>query len=163
MDMRTVFDIHEDGLRFWWFPVAGLVFILISLYLHKVRHIIPSFFWRAGPEGRTVFTVLAVGFSFIWTALAFTIYVGDYVTSVRALDLGQVTVTEGYVTYFKPGAYSGRGDEEFCVRNTCFHYAASRLTAGFNQTTAHGGPITLNLPVRVAHVGNTILKLEVGE
>jgi hypothetical protein len=53
--------------------------------------------------------------------------------------------------------------ESFCVSGVCFRYSDYVVTAGFNQTSSHGGPIRDGLPVRVTYIGNTIVKLEVVE
>ena len=53
--------------------------------------------------------------------------------------------------------------QPFSVAGRRFSYSDYVVTAGFRQTTAHGGPIREGLRVRVTHAGNTILRLEVAE
>jgi hypothetical protein len=40
-------------------------------------------------------------------------------------------------------------------------YSDYVVTAGFNNTASHGGPIRQDLPVRISYVGNSIVKLEI--
>jgi hypothetical protein len=42
-----------------------------------------------------------------------------------------------------------------------FCYSDYEVTAGFNNSASHGGPIREGLPVRVSYIGNTIVRLEV--
>ena len=53
--------------------------------------------------------------------------------------------------------------ERFCVSGTCFEYSDYVVTGGFNNTSSHGGPIRAGLPVRVSHVGDRIVKLEIAD
>ena len=53
----------------------------------------------------------------------------------------------------------GHRGEHFCVADACFDYADFIVTAAFNNTSSHGGPINEGLPARVTYVGNAIVKL----
>jgi hypothetical protein len=56
---------------------------------------------------------------------------------------------------------SGHKMESFTVNGVKFEYSDFVVTPGFNNATSHGGPIREGLPVRISHIDNTILKLEV--
>jgi len=51
--------------------------------------------------------------------------------------------------------------ESFTVGGRRFSYSDYEVTAGFNNTASHGGPIRAGLHVRVTYWGNLILRLEV--
>jgi hypothetical protein len=53
--------------------------------------------------------------------------------------------------------------ESFTVGNHRFHYADNTISAGFNQTAAHGSPIHDGLHVRIHCVGNDIARLEIAK
>jgi hypothetical protein len=46
------------------------------------------------------------------------------------------------------------------VQSETFCYSDYGITAGFNNSTSHGGPTREGLPVRVSYIGNTIVRLE---
>ena len=97
----------------------------------------------------------------LWTVVTFALTYPDYQTLVNAVDSGQINVVEGKVSDFKAMPLSGHAMERFCVSGVCFEYSDYVVTAGFNNTSSHGGPIREGLPVRVIYVGNCIAKLEV--
>ena len=80
----------------------------------------------------------------------------------QALQSGQAQVVEGVVTDFVPMPYEGHADERFAVDGHYFSYSDYVVTAGFNHTSSHGGPIRSGINVRVTFVGNVIVRLEVG-
>jgi hypothetical protein len=57
--------------------------------------------------------------------------------------------------------YEGHQDECFSVQSQTFCYSDYGVTAGFNNSASHGGPIREGLPVRVSYVGSTIVRLEI--
>jgi hypothetical protein len=59
--------------------------------------------------------------------------------------------------------YGGHADEKFTVNGATFSYSDYSVTAGFNNTKSHGGPIDEGKRVRVTHLGNIIVRLEVGD
>lgn len=95
--------------------------------------------------------------------MAFFSTYSEYLSLVDAVANKQVGLVTGKVTEFKPRMVQSKGVESFCVNQTCFNYSDTRVTAGFNQIRAYGGPIYQGLPVRISYVGNTIVKLEVAD
>ena len=51
--------------------------------------------------------------------------------------------------------------EQFDIAGVSFSYSDYVITAGFNNSASHGGPIREGLPVRVCHRNGEILRLEV--
>ncbi|GAC1417844.1 MAG: hypothetical protein NVSMB69_18760 [Novosphingobium sp.] len=51
--------------------------------------------------------------------------------------------------------------EHFDVAGVTFSYSDYVITAGFNNSASHGGPIREALPVRICHRDGEILRLEV--
>ena len=70
-------------------------------------------------------------------------------------------MTEGVISDFHMMPASGHENEWFVVNGKRFEYSDYAMTAGFNNTASHGGPIRKGLQVRVHHVGNEIAKLEI--
>jgi hypothetical protein len=102
-----------------------------------------------------------VVFASLWSVGAFTGMYSEYAHLHAAYREGNFSVVEGLVTDFQPMPFEGHRDECFTVENKRFCYSDYGPSAGFNNSTSHGGPIRENLPVRVSYVGDTIVRLEV--
>jgi len=86
---------------------------------------------------------------------------GEYYFLKKAYDEGRYRVIEGPVTEFVPMPYSGHKRESFNVARKKFSYSNFAITSAFNNTQSHGGPISEGLYVRVTHIGDAIVKLEI--
>ncbi len=53
--------------------------------------------------------------------------------------------------------------ERFTVCGAAFSYSDYAVTAGFNNTSSHGGPIREGIWVRIAHLGNSIARVELAK
>jgi hypothetical protein len=100
-------------------------------------------------------------FGLVWSLAVLAATLSDYIALRQAVASGQVTITEGVVTDFRPLPYSGHANESFVVGGKRFSYSDYSATAGFNNTRSHGGPIESGIYVRITHRGNTILRLEI--
>ena len=154
MDYTVVFDVVQSGYRQWWFAATGLfVTALILRDLFVRRKILTKIQLNAFRIG--------LGLFLFWTLLAFGGTFGDYERLSSALRSGRCQVTEGSVTDFHPKPYNGGQNEWFVVNGERFKYTDNNVTAGFNQTASHGGPIRQGIQVRIHHVGDEIARLEV--
>lgn len=162
MHYQTVFDIATAGYKSWNFPAFGLVGIAAGALLVARRKHLPGT-WAKRPVASAVFAWFFLVFAVLWTAMAFVATYGDYRSLSDAERSGKVQVVEGLVTDFHPMPASGHAMEKFCVSGTCFEYSDYVVTGGFNNTSSHGGPIRAGLPVRVSHVGDRIVKLEIAD
>lgn len=59
--------------------------------------------------------------------------------------------------------YGGHATESFVVQGIQFKYSDYIITAGFNHTSSHGGPIREGLLVRIWHRNGEILRLDIKE
>jgi hypothetical protein len=151
---RVVFDLSQKGFQ-WWFPAFGLIFAVIGgVFIWLGRR----YQW---PPRRSLVGYFMVGFSCLWSGLAFVTTFPEYLNLRSAYRHGQFSVVEGTVTDFRPMPYEGHQDECFSVQSETFCYSDYVVTAGFNNSASHGGPIRDGLPVRVSFVANTIVRLEV--
>ena len=82
---------------------------------------------------------------------------------VTALRDGRCAVVEGRVTGFVPPRYKSQTAESFNVGSQHFAYSDETVTAGFHISSSQGGPIHEGLYVRVTSLGNSIVRLEIGE
>lgn len=158
MHYQTVFDISESGYKSASFPAFGLIFVALGA-LMLAWH-------RRQPEGeqrrrKVIRALLLMLFALLWTALALGSTYRQYLALLQARDSGSYSVAEGPVTDFQPVPPGGHAPERFCVQGHCFSYSDDVVTATFNRTRAHGGPIREGLPVRVTYVGCRIIRLEV--
>ena len=160
MEYRTVFDIASAGYKSWTFPMVGLIFIFVGALVVAVRRHLPGW-WGKHPTASNIFAFSFLGFTVAWTLVSFFGTYRDYSSASGAMERNHALVAEGIVSDFKPMPVTGHAMESFCVSGKCFRYSDYAITAGFNNTSSHGGPIRQGLPVRVTYVGNTILKLEV--
>src|SRR5262245_10554228 len=158
MQYRVVFDLAQVGYKSWSFPALGLIFIAIAgllLILQRGGVI-------KGTSPLSTASPYFMGlFALLWTVVTFGWTYGEYRSLQRALSSGQVQVIEGEVTNFVPMPYQGHAMERFDVGAYHFEYSDYVVTAGFNHTSSHGGPIRAGLRVRVTFVGDTIVRLEV--
>lgn len=167
MEYRVAFDIAEAGYKSWSFPAFGLILVAVGVLLILTHDRWPALllsdWWAKHPRMSRGFTRVFFGFAVLWTVGSFAGTFFEYLSHKSARDNGQVQVVEGPVKNFIPMPASGHAMEKFCVRDRCFEYSDFVITAGFNNTASHGGPIREGLPVRVTYVGSAIVKLEVAK
>jgi hypothetical protein len=162
MHFETVFDVAQAGYKNWWFPACGLILVAVGallVFFPRVATIIFTFGLGRQPGRGFAWTYFI--FSLVWTVATFALTLGDYIAARNALISGRANVVEGVVTDFRPMPYEGHARESFVVAGKEFSYSDFGVTAGFNNTRSHGGPIDKGVYVRVTHRGNTILRLEI--
>ena len=104
-----------------------------------------------------IFTTIGV----LSTAAVNVVSYRDYREMVQRLNAGNYTVVEGRVQQFDPMPWGGHKNETFVVDDHFYSYSDYQVTAGFNRTSSHGGPIRQGLHVRIADVDGVIGRLEV--
>ena len=157
MDYTVVFDVSQSGYRHWWFPALGLIFVLIASVLFRFRH-------KLGTRTPKSFPYVCLGIAIFVTVVAFAGTAGNYLSLASALREGRCEVVTSEVTQFHPMPASGRrATKRFVVGGRQFKYSDYIVSAGFNNTSSHGGPIREGLSVRIHHVGNNIARLEVAK
>jgi len=156
MQYSVVFDVIESGYRQWWFAASGFVFIAVGVVLVAFRRFL-------APRNATWFPFAFLGFAIIWTVFSFGLTFRDYYSLASALRDHRCAVTEGIVSEFHPMPSTGHEDEWFIVDGRYFHYSDFVVSAGFNNSASHGGPIREGIHVRVHHVENDIARLEVSQ
>jgi len=153
---RVVFDLSQKGFQ-WWFPAFGLIFVLIGgvfVWLGRSKD------W---PRSRRSFGYVLIGFASLWSGITFSGMLREYFVLRSAYRHSRFSVVEGRVTDFHPMPYQGHQHECFSVQTQTFCYSDFAVTAGFNNSASHGGPIREGLPVRVSYIGNAIVRLEVSD
>ncbi len=159
MKYALIFDVVEGGFRNWWFPAVGLVFVFIGIFLVKNRKILPCMFpGQMGPKDGVKLGFFVLACSVLWMAFTFTSTWRDYSALRNALKEGNVAVVEGRVENFVSIPHK---TERFSVCGASFSYSNYEVTAGFNNTNSYGGPIREGMWVRIAHLGNSIARLEI--
>jgi hypothetical protein len=153
----AIFDAAAEPLRNWWFPAFGLIFVAMGILLvFKPEALSTRVVQRAG--FRWFVLIFAVG----WTVVSGLAIGLDSYKASSALRTGNYKVVEGRVENFKPMPWAGHGDETFDVNGVHFAYSDYVVTAGFNNSASHGGPMRDRLPVRITYKGDgEILRLEV--
>lgn len=161
MQYELIFDVTQSGFRNWTFPAFGLVFVAVGIFLLKNRKSLPFMFpGKLGPKDGAKLAYFVLAFSVLWTTGSFVTSGRDYLALRRALEEGKVDVVEGRVENF---VSIPDKSERFTVCGTPFSYSDYLVTAGFNNTASHGGPIRAGIWVRIDHVGNSIARLEVAK
>lgn len=154
---QTVFDVTDAGYRAWQMPVFGLVFMAIAsgLLVYEYR-------FRVGVKRlRRKLAWLLASLATSWTLLVSFVTYSEYSRLSGALASGSASYVEGVVERFVPMPYSGHAMESFEVAGKRFEYSDYVVTAGFNHTASHGGPIRAGRTVKVWYVGDTIVRLQV--
>ena len=160
MEYTVVFDIALAGYKTWALAAFGLPFILIGALMLRFYKYLPVWPIKS-VRFRKGFAISCLGFSIAWTFVAFFTTYSQYRSLITALDTGAYQIAEGVVTDFVPMPHSGHSYESFTVDGKTFKYSDYVVTAGFNNTQSHGGPIRGGLKVRITYVDNVIIKLEV--
>jgi len=152
LDYQTAFVITEKPFD-WWFAIAGLlggVAGVVCITLGRRLH------WRRWQVG-----YFFIGFAMLWFfAVSYPMYV--HFRELRsAYTSGRYLTVVGPIEDFRPMPYQGHQDECFRVSRAEFCYSDYEAMPGFNSSASHGGPIRAGLPVRVAYIGNVILRLDI--
>jgi hypothetical protein len=155
----TVFDVAQSGYRQWSFAASGLIFVAVGLALPILMRI--GIFRKPPAWMQKWFPSVFLGFAIFWTTSCFIATYTDYRRAVSAIRNNRAQVIEGVVTDFKPMPYTGHAMESFVVQGVRFDYSDYVITAGFNNTSSHGGPIREGLPVKIWHLGGEILRLDI--
>ena len=157
-NFTVVFDVTQQGYRHWTSPAFGLIFVAIGIGLLIHRYYRPARKSAAFPR---VFPYLYLGFALMWTTVAFAATFGDYTRLRDAVRSGRCEMVEGAITSFVTMPYQGHAMEHFVVNGHYFEYSDFVVTAGFNNTQSHGGPLGEGRRVRICNVGGEIARLEV--
>ncbi len=160
MDYLIVFDITEAGFKSWWFSAFGLIFVALGIGQIYFRKIFP---YRGTNSFKKIFPYIFLGFTILWTSTSFFSTLNNYTKYRNILKSGNCEITEGRVYDFVPMPYEGHANEKFSVNGQTFSYSDYSISAGFNNTSSHGGPIREGLQVKIWHHCNTILKLAIKE
>jgi hypothetical protein len=167
---RAYFDASAHG-PIWWFPAVGLAFVAIGIVMFGLIRARGGRYWPFPMSGRFAgpyyrwFSIVWLGFAIVWTTVASVGVFGDYIATWLDESQGHLAVVQGPVENFHPMPASGHDLERFTVSGVHFAYSDYVVTAGFNQTSSHGGPIREGLLVRISYRGPTtdgeIVKLEI--
>ncbi|WP_119268584.1 hypothetical protein [Taklimakanibacter deserti] len=162
MQFETVFDAAQTGYRTWPFAAFGLIFVVVGALL-VFAPLLMQPIHPGGLQGRprVYFSRAFLGFAICWTTITFASTFSEYRSIRYALATGQYETVKGKVTDFIPMPHRGHAMESFSVNHVNFSYSDFVITNGFNNTSSHGGPIREGVDVRISHIGNTIIKLEV--
>ena len=162
MDYTVVFDVAREGYRNWRFPAFGLIFVSLgSKMVFAPELAVRLMPWASKRRPSKVAPAAFLAFAVLWTSVTFALTYTEYRIDAGRLQSGDYQVVEGQVTRFVPMPARGHAMESFVVGGRRFSYSDYVLTAGFNNTSSHGGPVGEGLRVRISYAGNTILRLEV--
>ena len=162
MPYETVFEISDVGFKYLWLPAIGVISAIVGAFFAYVPMLavkcLPRSLCRESPR-RLGVLVLMVGLC--WMVATFAVTNGEYLSLIRAFEAGDYKVVEGQVQNFHPMPLTPGGKESFEVGGMRFEYSEFELKAAHNTTTVHAGPAEDGLFVRVAYLGNKILRLEI--
>ncbi|HKR01699.1 MAG TPA: hypothetical protein VJT09_13555 [Pyrinomonadaceae bacterium] len=157
---KVIFDITEAGYRQWGFPAVGLIFVVVGIGLIISRRLRSTVDTKLS---RRLAPYLYTGFAALWTISAFAGTYSEYRRLLDGVRAGRCQVVEGTVTKFVPMPLQGHAMEHFVVNDHYFEYSDYVVTAGFNKTQSHGGPLREGLRVRICDVDGAIARLEIAE
>ena len=164
MTFTTVFDAAQQGHPACRLNGIGVTLVCVGLLLVLA----PDLMQRLLPYGlqgraRKIFSWVFLGMALAGAFVTFRTTTHSYDVAAAMSRDGKYSVVEGQVTNFVPMPYGGHARESFAVGGKTFTYSDYILTGCFNNTTSHGGPIRAGLTVRISHVGNCIVRLEVAQ
>ena len=162
MTFRTVFDAGQQAFPTGWTVSFALACVGALLVFRPalMLEILPN-----GLQGkaRTIFSWFFFLGTTAITIVVFSSEKAAYSATKTALATGGYSVVEGRVADFDPMPYQGHKMESFTVNGRRFTYSDFIETTGFHNAASRGGPIREGLYVRVSHIGNLILKLEIAD
>ncbi len=150
----TVYQISKQSTD-WGFALAGGIPLLVGIILIFAKR---KFKWE---QPHWAMPIFACGFGILWLCVAGVSVVHESSNALTVYTRGEYQVVEGVVTNFHPMPYEGYQDECFSVQDKRFCYSDYMVTPGFHNATSHGGPIRSGLPVRIAYIGNMIVRLDI--
>jgi hypothetical protein len=157
-DYTVVFDVTQEGYRQWTFPAFGLILVAAGLVVliyellrsaHKFKKL------------NRIYPCIFIGLALLWTLVSFAFTFGDYLILRNTVRKGRCEVVEGTVSNFVPMPREGHAMEHFTINGHYYEYSDFQVTAGFNHTQSHGGPIAEGRHVRICDAGGEIARLEV--
>lgn len=151
---RVAFDIAEGWTPEWYMLIpVGLTFAgLFGVVLSGREASFPAFMSWLVLLGGLAFGLLG-GMAFY----------GQYARLRDARLSANHDVVEGCLEAFHPLPENGKGGERVRVAGKTFSYSDYRMTAAFHRSEISGGPIHRDSWVRITHVGNDIVRLEVAD
>ena len=151
-EYRTIFEITSKGFT-WWFATVGLLPAIPGAAL---------WFRKGHGSWRVTWVKYSLpAFALLWLSVATIPMWLEYTKLQNDYRRGSFSIVQGRVEDFHPMPPQGHSAECFTVEHQRFCYGDNIISAGFNNDSAHGGPIRAGLPVRISYVGDDILKLEV--
>jgi hypothetical protein len=162
MHYVTVFDATVRPYRNLGFVLPGFGFVLLGAIMLFRPSWVEALF-RKPFRHPYVFRWFFFLFSVFWVITATSSVLTDAVRASKDAGAGNCETIEGRVDHFHPMPAEGHDMEHFDIRGVEFNYSDYVVTAGFNNTASHGGPIRAGLPVRICHRDGEILRLEVAQ
>lgn len=160
MACQVVFDLADEGYRQWPFVYAGVFVSILSLVWIVNREKVRRLSWRRYPNSMPfLFSAVVI----TTTIFFFEQTYGPY-QYLRGLELGGKVRTVSGPIYKQAdigNPSSGARREVFSVDGQEFVDSVYTLEPGYHLSSAYGSLITPGAMVRVAAVGNNILKVEV--
>ena len=158
MQYQVVFEISDNIFNEFSFVLSGFLFIIIGALFIKYR----KFLYHNRPKlFIDILSFSFFGFSLFWTITSGYTLASRHYDLLKKYQNKEYEVVEGIVKNFDPMPPSGHKMESFTVGGKRFEYSDYIITAGFNKTSSHGGPISEGLKVRISYIADTIIKLEV--
>lgn len=150
-NFQTVFDLtrQPDVIRpAYWFMA---IFVAAGTCLGTIAWLAIKKRWK----GRRLLGIFAAA----WTGIggyAISTDVRDTGRIRAAVKSGKVEITEGCLTYFRPGSPAGTkttaGNEEWSLNGLVFSYGAGEVRPAFHSVSTVDGPVRADSRVRVSFV-----------
>lgn len=159
MQYTLIFDAAADPFRNLTFVLPGLILVMLSAVMVFRPEWLEAVF-RQPLRYRHIFRWFFL-FGICWTVIVTAGLIVDARRASQTAQLGRCDIIEGRVEHFHPMPAEGHEMERFEVQGVEFSYSDYVVSAGFNNTASHGGPIREGLPVRICHRDGEILRLEI--
>jgi hypothetical protein len=155
--MKEYYNVLDNGYSVLGFATIGLVMAVIGI-------VVILFMNKSGAKpSKMLFLYIFTGFAILWTICSFMTTGSEYFECRNVMKNGTYKEVEGKVENFDPMPFSGHKDESFTVNGILFKYSDFGVSAGFNNSKSHGGPIDEGKYVRIRYYNGLILQLWVKE
>lgn len=159
MNCSVIYDLTRAGYEAWWFPCLGLVACAGAAAIYVLFRLAPAKLVNPSARGGIL---LVMPLSLIWSLVSFILTYSEYDRLRNAYEHGAYQEVSGRIkNYTNSGPDIQPGTVRFAVDNATFSYSRYEAGAGYHGAGGSGTPLRDGVTVRVKHIENSIVRLEV--
>lgn len=157
-NLVTIVDVHDIEWGLAAMPLIGL--FLVTFAWKHIRNERQASVTSRPNAGDRIKARIALAFFVVWTSLLGFAAMQRNIILPRRLDTGRFEISEGPITAYVLQPWKGYGSDIFTVGQTRFNRFDYDVRSK-DKTIVRKGCMAEGRWVRVSHIGQTILKIEI--